>query len=56
MERVLRWRSSIRHTVEAFCDERGPCVQKNIPFMKEKAWIRHDEHYHVDFSVACKPL
>ena len=22
----------------------------------EAAWIRHDEHYHVDFSVPCKPL
>ncbi len=26
-----------------------------LPFMKGKPWIRHDEHYHVDFAVPCKP-
>jgi murein endopeptidase len=20
-----------------------------------KPWVRHDEHYHVDFAVPCKP-
>ena len=39
-----------------FATKRGPYVRKNIPFMSGKAWIRHDEHYHVDFSVACKLL
>lgn len=28
----------------------------SLPFMKTKPWIRHDEHYHVDFAVPCKPL
>ena len=23
-------------------------------FMKREAWVRHDEHYHVDFAVPCK--
>ena len=32
----------------------GKYLQKNISFMKNKAWIRHDEHYHVDFNVKCK--
>jgi penicillin-insensitive murein endopeptidase len=27
-----------------------------LPFMSKPAWIRHDEHYHVDFAVACEPL
>jgi len=24
--------------------------------MKAKPWVRHDEHYHVDFAVPCKTL
>lgn len=39
-----------------FATKRGNYLKANINFMQGKAWIRHDEHYHVDFSVACKPL
>ncbi len=39
-----------------FKTQRGPWLQANLPFMKGNAWIRHDEHYHVDFAIACKPL
>ena len=28
----------------------------SLPFMKGKPWIRHDEHYHVDFSLPCQPV
>lgn len=38
-----------------FATARGPHLQKTLPFMKGKPWVRHDEHYHVDFSVPCKP-
>jgi penicillin-insensitive murein DD-endopeptidase len=38
-----------------FATARGPHLQKTLPFMKGKPWVRHDEHYHVDFRVACKP-
>lgn len=24
---------------------------KRLPFMQGRPWVRHDEHYHVDFSV-----
>ena len=34
---------------------RGPWLKQHIPFMMGKPWVRHDEHYHVDFSLACKP-
>lgn len=27
---------------------------KALPFMKTQPWIRHDEHYHVDFAVVCR--
>ena len=26
---------------------------KKLNFMKGKPWVRHDEHYHVDFAVPC---
>lgn len=26
---------------------------RDLPFMTRAAWIRHDEHYHVDFAVDC---
>lgn len=28
-------------------------LKKNISFSKQLAWVRHDEHYHVDFSIPC---
>lgn len=39
-----------------FDTKRGAYLRANINFMKGKAWVRHDEHYHVDFSVPCKPV
>jgi penicillin-insensitive murein endopeptidase len=33
----------------------GPYLQQHIRFMKGKPWVRHDEHYHVDFAVPCRP-
>lgn len=38
-----------------YATKRGDYLKKNIKFMQGKAWIRHDEHYHVDFAVPCKP-
>ncbi|MDR2207630.1 MAG: penicillin-insensitive murein endopeptidase [Azoarcus sp.] len=40
---------------ELYKTKRGDFIKNNINFMKGQAWIRHDEHYHVDFSVPCKP-
>jgi penicillin-insensitive murein endopeptidase len=31
-------------------------LKGSIPLSPNPAWIRHDEHFHVDFAVACKPL
>lgn len=33
-----------------------PQVKELVPFSKGKPWVRHDEHYHVDFLPGCKPL
>jgi penicillin-insensitive murein endopeptidase len=31
----------------------GKYLKTNINFSKKKSWVRHDEHYHVDFIVKC---
>lgn len=38
-----------------FATPRGPYLRQHLPFMKGRPWVRHDEHYHVDFAVPCKP-
>jgi penicillin-insensitive murein endopeptidase len=35
---------------------RGEFIRANISFMKGQAWVRHDEHYHVDFLVRCEAI
>ena len=32
----------------------GAQVRDRINFSKSPSWVRHDEHYHVDFDVPCK--
>lgn len=39
-----------------FAAKRGAYLQSNMNFMKGNAWVRHDEHYHIDFSIPCKPI
>lgn len=34
----------------------GGAEVASLPFMKSRPWVRHDEHYHVDFAVRCAPL
>ena len=29
-------------------------LRANIQFSKKRSWVRHNEHYHVDFKVACE--
>jgi penicillin-insensitive murein DD-endopeptidase len=29
----------------------GRAVVERLPFMRARPWVRHDEHYHVDFSL-----
>ncbi len=29
-------------------------LKDNIQFSKKRSWVRHDEHYHVDFEIECK--
>jgi len=34
----------------------GKYIQKNINLSKKRSWVRHDEHYHVDFLIKCQSL
>ena len=33
--------------------EHAEYLRANVQFSKKRSWVRHDEHYHVDFEVAC---
>ena len=36
---------------ELFAAEQGDEVRRRLTFIPGGAWVRHDEHYHVDFSL-----
>ncbi len=38
-----------------FRTQHGAYLKKTLNFMQIDAWVRHDEHYHVDFGVTCLP-
>lgn len=44
-----------RYIPKLYETSRGKFINRSIPFMKGEPWIRHDEHYHVDFAIRCKP-
>lgn len=44
-----------RYMPQLMATPRGPYLRKHLRFMKSTPWVRHDEHYHVDFAVPCKP-
>ena len=35
---------------------RWPYLAQNVQFSTKRSWVRHDEHYHVDFEVSCKSM
>ncbi|MCW7538669.1 penicillin-insensitive murein endopeptidase [Aquabacterium sp. A7-Y] len=39
-----------------FATPRGAELRTRLNFMQRPAWVRHDEHYHVDFDLPCQPL
>ncbi|MDM5272330.1 penicillin-insensitive murein endopeptidase [Sulfurovum sp. zt1-1] len=34
----------------------GTYLRKHINFSEKRSWVRHDEHYHVDFIIPCKGI
>jgi len=41
---------------ELYATKHGYYIKNNIKIPTKKSWVRHDEHYHVDFKVNCKPI
>lgn len=39
---------------QLFQTTKGKELQAQLTFSKKKPWVRHDEHYHVDFIVPCR--
>jgi penicillin-insensitive murein endopeptidase len=39
-----------------FASTRGDYLKQNVVFSTRPAWVRHDEHIHIDFAVSCLPL
>ena len=42
--------------MEQLFKTRHGAALRALPFMRQKPWIRHDEHYHVDFAISCRPF
>jgi penicillin-insensitive murein endopeptidase len=42
--------------INLFQTKYGSYLKDNIRFSKKSSWVRHDEHYHVDFDLQCKPM
>jgi penicillin-insensitive murein endopeptidase len=32
----------------------GDYLKTHIEFSKKRSWVRHDEHYHIDFDIPCQ--
>ena len=41
---------------QLFATSRGEYLRTHLKFLARSAWVRHDEHYHVDFAVPCKSM
>ena len=62
-EAAVRERIGIRQVIfdpgylpRLYATPDGGYLRRHLHFMPKQAWVRHDEHYHVDFVVPCKPL
>ena len=51
------WRVILAPELQPYLHEshRWPYLEANIQFSTQRSWVRHDEHYHVDFVVSCEP-
>ncbi len=36
--------------------QRWPYLREHVQFSTRPAWVRHDDHYHVDFDIRCERL
>ena len=52
------WRVIFDPTLQAplFATEYGAYLRESVQFSTKPSWVRHDEHYHIDFEIPCKKL
>ena len=52
------WRVIFDPELQPFLQDspRWPYLRDNVQFSTKRSWVRHDEHYHIDFDVQCEPL
>ncbi len=31
-------------------------LEGQVRFSERRSWVRHDDHYHIDFDIPCRPL
>ena len=43
-------------TANLYSTKNGMYIKNNIEIPSKASWVRHDEHYHVDFQIECKPI
>lgn len=50
------WRVIFDPVLQAnlFASKYGKYLKENVAFSTKRSWVRHDEHYHVDFSLPCE--
>jgi penicillin-insensitive murein endopeptidase len=41
---------------QLFKTKHGAYLREHLSFSRKRSWVRHDEHYHVDFIVPYRPL
>jgi hypothetical protein len=40
---------------DIFATESGKALKGKVAFSTTPSWVRHDEHYHIDFTVDKSP-
>jgi penicillin-insensitive murein endopeptidase len=55
---VQIWRVIFDPTLapKLYVTRHGAYIQRYITIPSKNSWVRHDEHYHVDFQLPCKAL
>lgn len=42
-----------RYAAQLYATPRGPYLKAYLRFMQGRPWVRHDEHFHIDFGLTC---
>lgn len=43
-------------TANLYGTRHGVYIKNKIEIPTKPSWVRHDEHYHVDFQIGCEPV